>query len=600
MEPVVINPSNNEDKEEPKNETSTPVSINVTDGNQHDTPVTDNVSPSTEQEPVSEAVPTETSEQSAVPEADHHTEVLPSLAIPAETVGTKKSNKKKLFAGLAAVVVIAAAAFGAFALFNNEDAQKLVADQANQQIDELRIGTTYFPFNKVYPDPGFLVAGSWAVTVQLYEGLVGFEGGDTIVPLLAESWTNPDTKTWVFTLKDNVKFHNGKTLTANDVKVSLDKALADPNTIPLLIDSIDKVTVKDDRRLEITTKEPDAILLNKLLFLYVQGEEKLNGLAVGTGAYRIEDGLDGSTAEKETRLVAFDDYHGGKPAVRKVKMLAYDDDVQMLDAIKQGQIDISDLMLTPATDSEEVSGYIRSQLSDGFIFYLGINTTDKKSPLNKLAVRQALRLSIDPQAFITNTKIPGVPATQISMKLNFGYNPDIPLVKRDVAQAKQLLKDAGYPSGVTLRLSFATSEENLKHFEELKKQAAEAGITLTADVAPDFDTHSTKILDGKTQVYRLGSASAFIDSYDLFAYNFQSTNFNNPELNDLLAKSNTEFNSTERKRLLQQASKLIVDQVAAIPLVESKGTFYAKDTLVYRQELGVALPGDYIRAISVK
>ncbi len=510
---------------------------------------------------------------------------------------TPKKSKKGIL--LLVILLILLIAGGVLAYFRVNDLAKpaVTADQAPKEVAELRIGSTYAPFTKLYPDPSF-TAGSFGPTMQLYEGLTGFDNRDTVVPLLAESWTTPDDMTWIFKLKPNVKFHDGKAMTAEDVQKSIDRAIKDKNTISLLVTTIDSVEVHDADHIMIKTKTPDPILLNKLAYLFVQGETKMNGALTGTGAYMFDP--DVAPTDKDLHLVAFDDYHNGKPAVRKVVFQGYDDEAALIDAVKQGKVDISDILYKSGGDLTDVDGYSKTTLHDGFIQFIGINSKDTKLPTSKLAVRQALLLSIDQKAFMTASGGVGEPASQLTIKDNFGYNPDLKPFTRDVAKAKALLTAAGYPKGVTIKISFEGKAGNTAGVEELKKEAAEAGITIVADPTSDFNGLLDNVTAGKYQTYLLSSASALIDSYDLFAFNVYDTSYNNPAFYSLLDKSNAEFDVAKRKVLLQQISKLMVDDGAVIPLYETQSTYFARTNLNYTIDTAAVLPGGYIRTISAK
>lgn len=156
---------------------------------------------------------------------------------------------------------------------------------------------------------------------MLFNNLVKFDENDEIVGDLAESWQLSDDKlTWTFKLKEGVKFHNGKTLTANDVKVTFDRALDEANGFPVtgIINMVDKAEVLDDYTVAISTKYSYEPLLQLFAspFLGILDEESFNKYGVsfgmnvestnGTGPYRLESW----SIDEELVLDRNEDYFG--------------------------------------------------------------------------------------------------------------------------------------------------------------------------------------------------------------------------------------------------------------------------------------------------
>jgi len=510
---------------------------------------------------------------------------------------TAKKSKKMLIMILVAVLVLAGAAAAYFMLKPKPAAKSAVV--VVKDIPQLNLGTIQSPVDNFFPDPNSFYGASYSLNLQVYEGLVGYKDANKVVPLLAESWTNPDNSTWVFKLKSGVKFQNGKTMTADDVKTSIENDIKEPGEPSIFTDTIDTVTVQDPTHVVIKTKTPDAILLNKLAFLFITSSDKIGGQLAGTGAYKVDDTF--KPTDTEIHLVAFDGYHGGRPVTRKLNFLGYDDDTAMQKALTDKKIDISDSFKTSSAElPATIAGYTKSTLKSGDITYFGINALDKKSPLNKLAVRQALQMSIDSAAYIKATGSDGDTATQMTTVNNIGYNPAIKPITRNVTQAKALLKSAGYPNGVTLTYSFGENAQNQKSFDELKKEVADSGITLVADSVKDGDTFFGDVDAGKYQLFQESVISVLADSYDIFAFSFNSKNYDNPTLDAALATSNQTFDATKRKTQMQAASKLLIDDVAAVPLFENISTYYVRSDLNYHVDPTGYAFGGYVRTITVK
>jgi ABC-type transport system substrate-binding protein len=186
-------------------------------------------------------------------------------------------------------------------------------------------------------------------------------------------------------------------------------------------------------------------------------------------------------------------------------------------------------------------------------------------PLQKLQVRQALQLSIDISALMKKAGISGVPMGQIVAETIPGYDPSIKVPTRDVAKAKELLKQAGYPNGVTLTLSYG--EIDLSLFNELARQLGEAGITLKPQVNTDFDTMLGNMAEGKNQLTKVSFASDANDGGDVFEQVIRGmNNYKNPTLDKYLDDAANMIDISKRIDILKKANKLVADDVAVLPL----------------------------------
>src|SRR6185436_6701652 len=171
---------------------------------------------------------------------------------------------------------------------------------------------------------------------QVFEGLVGYQD-QKIVPLLATKWSNPNTKTWVFTIKKNVTFHNGTKLTTAIVADSLknpSESVAGQTGFGSIVDTI---VATDADTVTITTKSPDALLLKRLLplVIYDTTATTKNSAENGTGPYTIKSGTTPSNDSLD--LVAYSSYHGGTPRVAAIHAVNFADNDAMLDSVKKGE-----------------------------------------------------------------------------------------------------------------------------------------------------------------------------------------------------------------------------------------------------------------------
>lgn len=586
MEPIIFKPGQSDNNgQDTDNETNTTAPETTVSSSPTPEPVT----------PVVDEVPVKVDVSTTVPQ-EPVVRSEPSQP-PTPPLPPKRSRRGVLAIALLLVLAIGGGGF-AYWRANNLAKPAATAETAAKEVSHLRIGSNSVTLTAFYPDPNFVAAGSFSINAQIFEGLVGIRDATTIVPLLAESWSNPDDLTWEFNIRDNLTFQDGSSVTIDDVKRSFDEAKA--SEIPALITStIESVTVVDEDTIRVKTTTPDPILLNKLIYVYVTSEKKdTHGVKLGTGAFLL-DPTAAPTAE-EVRLIAYDGYHSGKPAVRMATYYNYESSEALLEAVKNKQVEITDSFFDSIQSLPEVEGYERIEQATGELAYLGLNSETSGSPFARKEVRQALQLSLDTGALLNVVGREGTPLSQFTIPDNFGFDPELEPVKRDLAQAKELLANAGFRNGVTFTLSHTPIQKPLA--EAIKAQAEEANFTVNLkEYGGDGTEYFNAIDNGDTQAFLLTVSSALVDSYDIFAFNFQSVNYSNPEFDALLEESSSVLNVEERKKVMQEASRFLMEDVASVPLFNYDAVFYSSKTTTYRgSDLSALGYGGYLRNISAQ
>lgn len=496
-------------------------------------------------------------------------------AAPIAPQSTPPRKKKSLVALIIILLVLLAG--GAAAYFMLHKTAKPVTQQSTEtkkDIALIRYGQTDNPTNIFYPEQT-TDNTSYDINYQIFEGLVQYKDKSKIVPLLATSWENPDTTTWLFTLKSGVTFHTGRPMTAKDVKYSLENFKDSPlggvfNT------TIKSVDVLSDNKVKITTVGPDPLLLNRLVFLPILDSQSTakNDPVNGTGPYVVKPGSKPSAAE--TDLVAFDKWHGGHVYTRELDYKYYTDVDKLINDRKDGKIDIAG-NFTGATEADPLSinSTLDARKSIG-TYYMGINSAEKGSPLANLKVRQAVYYATDVPALLATPHYksthPVEPSSQIVGQGIPGYDSTIKPYAHDAAKAKQLLAEAGYPKGITLGLTYyAPVRQDVA--DEFKRQFAEAGITLKLNGISDGATLDATMYGGKSQLWFASYTSDLIDLTDVVAQIFQGKNYDNKTVDDLQTQASQTFDQAKRLSILQQESRTLMNDVAWIPLFPSTLTW---------------------------
>jgi peptide/nickel transport system substrate-binding protein len=531
--------------------------------------------------PVADEAPAELNQDA--PEA-------PAQPADATVVPTKSSKKwpKYVLAVLILCVIAAGVAF-AVAKINKPADEKSTA-VSKQDIPQLSIGVINGSIKGVY-EPDNVDTYAQDIYNQVYEGLVSYQDRTKIVPLLATSWTNPDSSTWDFNIRQGVKFSNGDTMTADDVVYSFKQAIATP-------DGTYSGTIKDvkklgDYKVELTTKATDPFLLNKLTFLMVVDSKQPSTTIVGTGAYKLKPGTQPS--DTKIQLVANDSYHGGHVYTRALNFVIEDSEEAAEADLKSGKLNIAGELSSETPSGLKGMAYQKVYGEDPSVNFLSLNS-EAGGPLANLQVRQALRDSIDVPLLIKDTGLAAEPAYQLVPQAIPGYDPNLAAPKPDAQKAKDLLTQAGYPNGVTLTLHVSPS--SVAQANEIAKQAKQAGFTLNVVQQNDFDQLISDLIDGKLQVTLISYGSDTLDGSDVFSSVIQqSANFKSDTLDQYLDEAANTLDQQKRLDILQKTSKYVNDNVAVIALYNKHRVWAMDKAYVIPFDNLSASPGVYFSKV---
>lgn len=326
------------------------------------------------------------------------------------------------------------------------------------------------------------------VTVLMYQGLMYESASGIPQPLLAKSVkVSPDKKTYTFELRQNVKFHNGATMTSADVKYSYDYVRNPANGSPGAGDfqTIQSITAPNDSTVIITLSRPNAAMLMTLgnkyggvvpkgYFTGTQVDTRLNSKDVGTGPFTLVSLKPNSSLQLER----FKDYWDpGVPYLDTITFLFIPNSAAMAVGLQSGRLDLA-VMPRPQDvaqlqNSKDLNIETFSSLNKKSL------DLDSNNPILKnLKVRQAIALGLDKKQ-IAEAAYPGyaqvLGTMPAGMQDTWGLPLDqVPFSKRDPSKAKQLLQEAGYGNGLTLTLTI------IKGYDWMDP----AAVTLAAQLQP--------------------------------------------------------------------------------------------------------------------
>ncbi len=427
-----------------------------------------------------------------------------------------------------------------------------------------------------------------------------------IVPILAESWSNPDKNTWLFKLKKGIKFHDGSEFTSADVVHSFTRILKDPDSKQASsIAHLDGIEAVDPYTVRLHTKAPDAALLFRLAQRFITnkaaydrlGAAAADKLALGTGPYKLKDWVRGQWFVLEKNPAYNHSDH--KPTVDEIVFRNIPEAEVAITSLLNGEVDV--ISNVPPESASRVTGRARIETTRTInIMFLGMHASVPQFK-NKL-VRQAVNYAIDREA-LTRSVLKGkaYPMNAPVGPDQYGYSPEIgPKYNYDPGKAKQLLAQAGYPNGFDVDFLVPLGQYNkVKDVSEAIAAMLKAvGIHAKLHMQ-DQDTGFAAIRDGKVGMYIFGRGSVidpseYLDQYFRTAVT-KRLGFSSPKVDAALDAEQASFNPAQRVKLLQRAMSLLMDEAPVAWLYQYQGLQGVSNRFDFK-----ANPGEDIYAWDLK
>lgn len=432
-------------------------------------------------------------------------------------------------------------------------------------------------------EPHLEAADAWHRRKALiYENLTWVDNDVVVKPQLAESWTiSSDGLQYTFKLRQGVKFHNGKELDAEDVKYSLERQL-DPNVGSagrgdlIMIKSIEVV---DKYTLKITLTEPSGPFLVALGGRYnavipkgsAPTGDTLRRTAIGTGPFMVEEFV---PAQRLVLKKNPDYWEKGKPYLDKLVIQVVPDEQTALAGLRAGTIDMVAI--------EDAKNFLLVKDDPNLVATrtpaIKIETLELPGdikPVDNPKVRLAILLALDKQAIMQagvmglGQVIGGMPP---AMKYWALPPEQLPNQKRDVARAKQLLAEAGYPNGFDLTIrtivGYATMAANAP---VIAANLKDIGINVkieTVDLGVWIEDWRAR-----REPVTLNAWGGFMDPDLLYYRHFHTPpkgmdfrRWNNPKADELLDKGRSTVDPAQRKVYYDELQRMMAEDPIMIPL----------------------------------
>lgn len=413
--------------------------------------------------------------------------------------------------------------------------------------------------------------------VNVYDPLVRIDNDGELVPAMATDWhVSDDGLEYTFDIRQNVKWHNGDTLSLDDIVFSFQKAKNEPTISDYvkLIKSVEKVS---DTQIKMTLSKPYGPFLRTLSLVGLVNKGVYDATGgnygddpVGTGPYFIDEYVTGS----KTVLKKFDDYWGEPASIGTFEIRVITDRTTRALSIESGDVDVvlhlDPVDLANARNNKDLTVVEGPSL---MLVYLGMN--QKVEPFKDIKVRQAIARALNIEEINTaafeGTAIPAkLPLTPYS----FGYSDDYAWPGYDLEAAKALMAESKYPNGFETRIATQAGPAE-RMSEVIQANLSEIGITVKIDTL-EFGTLLSQCTSGNFELMTMGHSDPIGDSEYALGMIFSSENhgaagnmgfYTNKEVDDCLARAKVSADQQERQRLYERVLELAIEDCPIVPLI---------------------------------
>ena len=412
-------------------------------------------------------------------------------------------------------------------------------------------------------------AGTREVMFNVFEGLMKPTPDGDLTPAIAESYeVSEDRMTYTFHLREGVQFHNGETVTAEDVVYSIQRCAAATETGIVQVEAfsvIQDIKTPDDKTVAITISEPSNEFISYMTTAILPADyDKQDTAPVGTGPFKFVS----RTAQDSVVLEKFDGYWGTPAQLDKVTLKIIENADSLMMSLQSGAIDLC-AHLTSTQVAQLGENFDVAEGTMNLVQALYLNNAEK--PFDDVRVRQALCYAVDKQEIIDLAFDGYGSPIGSSMYPAFGKYFDDSLTNyytKDVEKAKALLAEAGYPDGFDMTITVPSNyKPHMDTAEVLVQQLAQIGVN--AAIEPiEWESWVSDVYVGR----QFQSTVVGVDASNMTArallerftsdYGKNFINYNNAEYDALFRQTLTAYDDAEQTALYKQMLANLTENAA--------------------------------------
>ncbi len=444
---------------------------------------------------------------------------------------------------------------------------------------------------------------------NIFDSLLERDQDLKIVPLVAESYRIVAPTTWEFKIRKGIKFHNGEPLDAEAVKFSLER-LVDPKLklrgAPPFT-PISHVEIVDSHTVRIHTKNPWPILDTQMTVLQpailppkYYREKDLAHVArnpVGSGPFKFVRWVKDDYIE----LAANEQYWRGAPKIKTLIFRPIPDDAVRVAALQNGEIDVA--VNIPPHLANIIANHPKLFLSTApsvrtiqLMYYTHQYDREHKlvgpypGPTADRRVRLAMNYAVELDEIVKNVlEGKGIRVATMLTSKHFGFDPNLKPIKQDLARARQLLGEAGYPNGLDIVLNAPQG----RYVRDKEVAEAIAGQLTKANIRVQLRTHewgnylnNMAYVHNAGPVWLIGWGATAYDAETVYVALFRSgkilSNYHNPDFDRMVDEAQIIMDPKKRLELYHRINRLWIEDAAAMPLYQQLDLYGVTKRLAWK------------------
>jgi peptide/nickel transport system substrate-binding protein len=421
---------------------------------------------------------------------------------------------------------------------------------------------------------------SFNVYRNIFDNLLTRDDAGELAPQIATEWKYLSDAEVEFKIRDDVKFHDGKPLTAEDVAFSIKRMIDPAFASPQLgqFNQISDAVVKDPTTVVVTTKGPYPVLLAQLTKLSIVPKhvveavtkEEFNINPVGSGPYKFESWKRGV----EVLVARNDEYWGKKGEFPKVAFRAVPDGSTRIANLQSGTTDLASNLDNDLAAQLEGSGLGKVLPVRGErIAYFSLNS--QKAPLNDPRVRLAVAHAIDKQGIVDGI-LGGFdrPLSELTSPVSFGYVEGIEAPAYDPEKAKEILAEVGDAAKTEFSI-LTTTVYDQRVVQAIQQMLSEVGLNVKIEMA-DMGNWMQRMQSGPANIpaasygrWSCGCQDADGILYPLLHSSSSWANIKDEKIDKALEEARSTIDSDKRLALYKSVHEIVAEQNYIIPLYQS-------------------------------
>ncbi len=431
-------------------------------------------------------------------------------------------------------------------------------------------------------------AGTREVLFNVYEGLVKPNKDGDFIPAVAKELPeiSEDGRTYTFTLRENVQFHNGTAVTADDVAYSFETCAATTvdTALGVAFSLVEDIETAGENTVIIHLNEANADMLSYFASIYITPQDytEQSTHPIGTGPFKFVS----RTAQDSLVLEKFADYWGETAKVDRVTFKIYEHSATMMSALHAGTLDMATHLTIDQvrTINEDEYNVVEGTMNLVQALYLN----HAKEPFDNELVRKALCYAIDVDEIQAITSDGHGTKLGTSIYPAFGKYFDESLADAYLYEpdtAKALLTEAGYPDGFTMTITVPSNyTPHVNVAEVMAEQLGRVGVTVNLELV-EWSTWLSQVYNERDYETTVIGFDATTLTAGALLNRWVSTdgknmiNYNNQEYDALIQEAKSTTDDVVRTQLYKDAAAILSETAANVYIQDMADFLVMKNTI---------------------